>query len=144
LLAALPDHFGIPEANAAYAAFAETHETWVAIAPDDSIVGLLSGRRHFPECAEIEIMAVHPDWHRHGIGRRLVDAFEAHHAAAGVRLIEVKTLGASHPDVHYARTRDFYLGIGFLRVEESDLWGPENPALIMVRPVIGRACGRSA
>lgn len=144
VLASLPDHFGIPEANASYVAFAEQHGAWVAVAVDDGdgdgdgdgrVLGLLSGRRHFPECAEIEIMAVRPDRHRRGVGRALVDAFEAHHAAEGVRVLEVKTLGPSHPDEGYARTRAFYLGIGFLRIEETDLWGEDNPALILCRPV---------
>lgn len=135
LLASLPDHFGIPEANAAYVAFTEEHGAWVAVDDDGAVLGLLSGRRHFPECAEIEIMAVRPDRFRRGVGRALVDAFEAQYAADGVRLIEVKTLGPSHPDEGYARTREFYLGLGFLRIEETDLWGEDNPALILCRPV---------
>lgn len=99
------------------------------------MLGLISGRRHFPECAEIELLAVRPDRHRRGVGRALVDAFAAHHAGEGVRIIEVKTLGPSHPDEGYARTRAFYLGIGFLRIEETDLWGDDNPALFLCRPV---------
>ena len=78
-----------------------------------------------------------PEWHRAGVGSALVDAFEAFHRADGVRMIEVETLGPSHPDEGYARTRAFYLGVGFVPIEELDIWAPENPALLMVKPVAG-------
>ena len=133
----LPDWFGIPAANDAYVAFVDGHDSWTATAPDGAVVGLVSGRRHFPETAEIELLAVRPEWHRAGVGRALVDAFEAFHRAEGVRMIEVKTLGPSNPDEGYARTRAFYLGVGFVPIEELDIWAPENPALLMVKPVAG-------
>lgn len=52
-----------------------------------------------------------------------------------MRLLEIKTLGASHPDKGYARTRHFYEGVGFLALEETGLWGEGTPCLIMVKPV---------
>jgi hypothetical protein len=46
----------------------------------------------------------------------------------------VKTLGPSHPDVHYARTRSFYEALGFIGLEETTaFWGEANPCLIMVK-----------
>lgn len=53
----------------------------------------------------------------------------------GVRLLQVKTLGASHPDAGYARTRHFYERWGFLPLEETALWGEGTPCLIMVKPL---------
>ena len=53
----------------------------------------------------------------------------------GVRLLEVKTLGPSHPDAGYARTRHFYESHGFLPLEETELWGEGTPCLIMVKPL---------
>jgi len=47
----------------------------------------------------------------------------------------VKTLGPSHPDAGYARTRHFYEKCGFLPLEETDLWGDDNPCLFMVMPL---------
>jgi GNAT superfamily N-acetyltransferase len=135
ILASLPDWFGIPEANTAYADFCAANETWAVIGADDRPVAIISGRRHFPECAEIELMAVRPEHHRHGLGSLLVATFEQHHAAAGVRMIEVKTLGPSHSDEGYAATRRFYLAAGFVPIEETWMWGPDNPALILVRPI---------
>ena len=60
----------------------------------------------------------------------------------GVRLLQVKTLGASHPDPGYARTRHFYERWGFLSLEETALWGEGTPCLIMVKPLpASRAAG---
>ncbi len=93
ILDTVPSWFGIPEANDAYVAFVDTHDTWVASSPQQGPIGLISGRRHFPETAEIEVLAVRPEWHRRGVGRALVDVFETYHGSQGTRLLEVKTLG---------------------------------------------------
>jgi hypothetical protein len=46
------------------------------------------------------------------------------------------TLGPSHPDPGYAGTRAFYAAMGFRPVEERhDVW-PDNPCLVMVKPLI--------
>lgn len=55
--------------------------------------------------------------------------------ADGVRIVQVKTLGASRSDAGYERTRQFYVGMGFLPLEELlDLW-PGNPCLLMAKPL---------
>ena len=135
ILDTVPSWFGIPEANDAYVAFVDRHDTWIAYSSQQVPIGLISGRLHFPETAEIEIMAVRPEWHRRGVGRALIDVFEAHHRRLGTRLLEVKTLGPSHADVGYRATRAFYTGVGFIPVEELWIWGPDNPALILCKPV---------
>ena len=57
--------------------------------------------------------------------------------ASGVRLLQVKTLGPSGASEEYALdARAFYEAIGFLPLEErTDIWGPANPCLIMVKPL---------
>ena len=46
----------------------------------------------------------------------------------------MKTLAPSHPDPFYARTRRFYEAMGFAPLFESDaLWGPEDPAIVLVK-----------
>ncbi|WP_231979620.1 N-acetyltransferase [Tessaracoccus coleopterorum] len=67
----------------------------------------------------------------------MLRAIEIDAVARGVRLLEVKTLGPSHPDERYARTRHFYERCGFLALEETDLWGEGTPCLIMVKPLDG-------
>ena len=88
------------------------------------------------DSAEITWMAVHADRRRRGLGRALVDALLARVAAAtGVRELAVKTLSSRHPDPGYAETRAFYLAMGFTEARELDIWGPENPAVLLTRPV---------
>lgn len=65
----------------------------------------------------------------------MLKAIEVDAVRRGIRLLEVKTLGASHPDAGYARTRHFYEKQGFLPLEETDLWGEGTPCLIMVKPL---------
>jgi aminoglycoside 3-N-acetyltransferase len=134
VLEALPDWFGIPESNDEYVAFVEAHPTWSAVDNDGQVVGLLAPHHH-AESAEIHLIAVLPQWHRYGVGRALVDAFETDSVGRGFRLAQVKTLGPSDPDAGYALTRQFYASLGYLQLEEMlDLW-PGNPALVMVKPL---------
>ncbi|HEY7226391.1 MAG TPA: GNAT family N-acetyltransferase [Micromonosporaceae bacterium] len=105
---------------------------------EDAPVGVLLATRHFPSSAEIHLMAVDRPWHRQGVGRALVAALEQDLVTDGGRLLQVKTLGPSHPSAEYARTRAFYEALGFLPVEElRELW-PGNPCLVMVKPLAPR------
>jgi GNAT superfamily N-acetyltransferase len=84
---------------------------------------------------EIHLMALAPEWHRHGVGRALVEAAESDMRDAGIRLPEVKTQGPSRPDEGYTRTLQFYLAIGYIPLEEVyGLWD-ENPCLLLVKPL---------
>jgi ribosomal protein S18 acetylase RimI-like enzyme len=134
LLTALPDWFGIESSNRAYVEAARRLPTYLARAkPDGPPVGVLLTARHFRWAAEIYLMAVEPALHRRGVGRALVRAAERDLTADQVRLLQVKTLGPSHPDPGYARTRLFYQGMGFTPLEElTGLW-PDDPCLIMVK-----------
>lgn len=141
LLRALPDWFGIESSNAGYVAKARELPTYLAWpapgspapSPAARPVGVLLAARHFPESAEIYLMAVEPALHRRGIGRALVEALEGDLLADGVKFLQVKTLGPAHPDAGYARTRQFYTRLGFRPLEEiHGLW-PGNPCLIMVK-----------
>jgi ribosomal protein S18 acetylase RimI-like enzyme len=135
LLAGLPEWFGIEESNRGYVAAAGALDNTTARL-DGEIVGLCLVRDHNPLASEIELLAVRRDLHRHGIGRLLVTRVEADLRARGVTMLHVKTRGASRPSPEYQRTRAFYESIGFVPLEErSDIWGPENPCLIMVKPL---------
>ena len=112
----------------------ESHRTWSAVDSDGRVIGVLAPHEH-SQSSEIYLIAVRPEWHRRGVGRALIDAFEANAIARSVPLAQVKTLGPSDPDAGYALTRKFYSALGYLELEETmDLW-PETPALIMVKPL---------
>ena len=136
LLRALPEWFGIEDSLLEYVADSRTKASYFAIDGDlDEVVGVLLGTRHSTLSAEVHLMAVAPDRHRQGVGRALVQAFEDDVRSEGARIMQVKTLGPSRPDVHYRRTTDFYLAMGFIPLEEFlELW-PGNPCLILVKPL---------
>jgi len=140
LLGLLPGWFGIESSNVGYVESARRLPTYLArlsnVVRDgpNEPVGVLLAHRHFPESAEIHLLAVDPSLHRRGVGRALVQALEADLVADGVEFLQVKTRGPSRPDPGYALTRQFYLAMGFRPLEElPDLWDPENPCLIMVK-----------
>lgn len=135
LLATVPEWFGLPEANADYIEAARTMETWTVRNDEGKVIGLTLVDRHFPHVAELHLMVVDRDHHGQGVGTAMVQAIEEDARERGARLLEVKTLGTSHPDAGYARTRHFYERVGFLPLEETDLWGEENPCLFMVKPL---------
>jgi len=135
ILRGLPEWFGIEQSIHDYVAAARTRPTVVA-RTDDRVVGVCLVRHHNPLAAEIELLAVVHDLHRVGIGRRLVNHVRADLTTSGVKLLQVKTFGPSGESAEYERTRNFYEAIGFVALEErTDIWGPDNPCLIMVTPL---------
>ncbi|WP_104052653.1 MULTISPECIES: GNAT family N-acetyltransferase [unclassified Arthrobacter] len=141
LLATVPEWFGQPDSNAEYIEAARTKETWTARDADGRVVGATLVDRHFPHVAEIHLTVVGRAAHGLGVGTAMLAAIEADAVARGVRLLEVKTLGPSHPDTGYAWTRHFYERRGFLPLEETDLWGADTPCLIMVKPLTPSGAG---
>jgi GNAT superfamily N-acetyltransferase len=132
---ALPAWFGIEEGLEDLRRCAETQVGVAAVAEGETI-GFLTLVKHFPETWEITWMAVHPGWHRRGVGRRLVESAVERCQEDGATTLLVKTLAESHPSPEYARTRAFYRTMEFRRLEVfPDLWGPENPCLLMARTI---------
>lgn len=134
ILAALPAWFGIPEANEHYVRAAAVKDSYLARV-DGTTVGVALVDRHFPETAEIHLIAVLPEHHGTGVGSALVTALEADLRADGARLLAVKTVGPSYDDAGYAVTRAFYLARGFLPVEELQSLDWDGPTLVLVKPL---------
>jgi GNAT superfamily N-acetyltransferase len=135
ILDELPLWFGIPASNAEYERTAETGPAVLAV-EDGEAVGVMLLKLHFDTALEIWLMAVRPGLHRHGVGRALMVRAEALAAERGVRFLTVKTRGPSAPYEPYERTRAFWSAMGFVALEEFiEIWGPENPALMMAKVV---------
>lgn len=135
LLRALPEWFGIEDSIREYVDAARRLPTLIALDPGRQPIGVLLFERHFPTAVEVYLMAIDRSWHRQGVGRALINAMESIVRHDGTKLLSVKTLGPSRPDPNYAQTRQFYLSCGFLPLEAlHDLW-PENPCLMMVKPL---------
>jgi GNAT superfamily N-acetyltransferase len=135
VLRALPKWFGIESALLQYVRDAAVMPTFLATA-GGALIGFLSVREHFPESAEIHVMAVRPEWHRRAVGSALVEAAERWLADRGVRFLQVKTLSPARPSPEYAATRAFYRALGFAPVEEfPTLWSAANPCLMLIKIV---------
>lgn len=133
VMRALPQWFELEEPLVEFAEAARTSPTFIA-REEAGVVGFLTLKRQTPRAAEILAMGVLPKRHRQGLGRELVEAACAFALGQGARLLQVKTLGPSHPSEHYARTRAFYEALDFVPLEETtSVWGPSNPCLILVR-----------
>ena len=132
ILRALPDWFGIEESIVDYVAEIEVLDTYGAF-DGERLAGFLTVRPHFAESAEVLVMGVRPELHRRGIGSALLAHAEAALRASGARWLQVKTLGPSHADEFYARTRAFYAAHGFDPLEENASRWPGNPCLTMVK-----------
>lgn len=135
ILQQLPEWFGLPEAILAYGREVRNLEFLQAGPPERPDAAFAALSRHFPETGEIHVMGVRPGFQGQGLGRMLVEALSERLREGGARYLMVKTLGPSHPDPHYARTRHFYRRLGFVPLEEmKDIW-EGNPCLLMVKPV---------
>lgn len=131
----LPEWFGIAEAKAAYASKASV-SPMVGCRLDGVVAGFASLAVQTRVAAEIHVMGVYRQFHRRGVGEALVNAAVRWAIRSGYRFLTVKTLASSHPDPHYAVTRQFYEAVGFAPLEEfPTLWGEDNPCLFMVRPL---------
>ena len=100
------------------------------------VVGFLtyevSGR-----AAEITWMAVRNDRRRVGVGRSLIESLTGRLVSAGTRLLAAKTLSDRNgPYGPYEETRRFYLSMGFRPAAELDIWGPDNPAVLLTLPLL--------
>ncbi len=75
-------------------------------------------------------IAVHPDTHRSGIGRRLMQAAERAIQTHGGRLVVVET--ASRPD--YAPTRAFYAALDYRQAARiSEYYAPGDDLVVYVK-----------
>jgi GNAT superfamily N-acetyltransferase len=133
ILRRLPEWFGIESANQAYIAALGRLPTFIAVL-DGTPVGFIALEDHLAGAAEIHVLAVAPDLHRHGIGTALMRHAERSLRTRGRTIVHVKTLGPSHPDPGYARTRAFYAARGYQPLFESTaFWGKDQPTLILIK-----------
>ena len=136
LLAGLPEWFS-PSAVDGYAADLARFPSWVATSQRGGAsmaLGCVSVAAPQPAAFEVHVLAVAREAQRRGVGSLLLDVAERWARRCGARFLQLMTTGPSCPDPAFASTRAFYLARGFTPLFESDrLWGPENPALVLVK-----------
>ena len=133
ILAGLPDWFGDPVGITECAEAVRSQAGYVATDGAGAVAGFLTWVSTTPDTAEITWMAVRSDERRRGIGRALIDALIERLHVDDVGSLLVKTLSDRSPDASYAQTRAFYRSLGFEPVAELDIWGPDNPAQLLMR-----------
>ena len=133
VLESLPDWFGIPEAIDQFCREVRDLRMWVA-RKGDEVAGLATLQQHFPAASELHLIAIRAEYHREGLGERLLAEVEAHLKTQATRVLTVKTLAPSAGDRLYAGTHRFYAAQGFVPLEVfPTLWNEENPCLYMAK-----------
>jgi len=135
ILRGLPDWFGIETALMQFVREAAELPMLVAVEVSTP-VGFITLRRHSDYAWEIHAIGVRPDRHRRGLGRRLLEEAERWLRDRHAEYLTVKTLDPSAESEPYERTRAFYSAMGFRPLMElPTLWSPENPCLVMIKPL---------
>lgn len=135
ILRQLPDWFGI---DAAIMDYVEQSKNLIFYAAFDNHkpIGFVSIKNHNKYTAEMYVMGILKDYHRQGIGRRLINSCENYCKATKRTFLTVKTLDELRANKSYEKTRLFYLSMGFLPLEVFPLlWGKENPCLFLAKHI---------
>lgn len=137
ILEALPEWFGDPESIDEYVADAANDDFVSMVARESgTTIGVALVRRHFPESAELHLIAVSPEARGQGVGRALIDGVAADLAEDGCVLLSVHTVGPSFDSDSYAQTRSFYRATDFFPLEEHRNLDWSGPTLILVRRLV--------
>lgn len=101
---------------------------------NDTPVGFVAVKVHNPSTAEVCVMGILREWHRHGIGKQLIACCEDFCRANGHVFLTVKTLDESRKSKSYEKTRLFYVAVGFHPLEVFPLfWDKDNPCLFLAK-----------
>lgn len=106
---------------------------FVAAMVEGEPIGFISVEDLNEHASEIYVMGVKRDFHRQGAGRELLAFVEQELARQGKQYLLVKTLSERRPDEQYDKTRQFYKRVGFFPLCELDIWGEDNPCLLMIK-----------
>jgi GNAT superfamily N-acetyltransferase len=132
IVRSLPDWFGNDQGIAECATAVRSQAGLVEVA-DGTVTGFLTWKQHHPEAVEITWLAVDAARRGRGAGTALVEQLAA--TLHPVRYLLVKTLSATCDYEPYESTRAFYRARGFAELIDIEIWGPENPATLFVRPL---------
>ena len=131
ILEALPDWFGIPEAREEYIEGSKNNFFFCAY-DENKPVGFLYIKETGKDTAELAVMGVLKEYHRHGIGRALFEQAKDTAREAGYSFLQVKTVQMGKYE-DYDNTNTFYLSLGFKEFEVfPTLWDEWNPCQVYV------------
>ncbi|MBQ7864625.1 MAG: GNAT family N-acetyltransferase [Lachnospiraceae bacterium] len=131
ILEALPDWFGIPEAREEYIEGCKDNIFFCAY-EEEKPVGFLYIKETGKDTAELAVMGVLKEYHRHGIGSALFEHAKNAAKEAGYSFLQVKTVQMGRYE-DYDATNRFYLSLGFKEFEVfPTLWDEWNPCQVYV------------
>ena len=135
VLRALPNWFGDEGSIVDYVNDVRDMPFYCAVCNNNPI-GFVSIKTHNLHTADIYVMGILESHHGQGVGRKLVQVCEDYCRTHGMEFLTVKTLADTHPDPYYAKTRMFYMAMGFKPLEIFPLfWDKSNPCLFMAKHV---------
>ena len=106
--------------------------TFFAAKEDGEYVGFLCLKETGRDTVELAVMGVLKEWHRHSLGRQLLEKAKETAASEGYSFLQVKTVQMGKYE-DYDRTNLFYIGCGFKEFEVIPLlWDEANPCQIYV------------
>ena len=135
ILRALPQWFGVEQAIIDYCGKVQAMPVCAVFCGEEP-AAFVALKEHNAHTAEIMVMGVLAEYHRHGMGRRLIDWCEDYCRRTDKKYLTVKTLDSSRASKSYERTRLFYLGLGFTPLEVFPMfWDKDNPCLFLVKHI---------
>ena len=133
ILRALPDWFGVEASIVDYAEQVKSMPFFSAL-DENKTVGFVAIKTHNKHTAEICVMGVLKEYHRLGVGKKLVLCCVEYCIENKIEFLTVKTLDESRQCDEYRKTRLFYQAMGFKPLEVFPLlWDEDNPCLFMVK-----------
>jgi GNAT superfamily N-acetyltransferase len=131
VLEALPEWFEVEESREGY-----IHDcadwTFLAAKDGDRPIGFLCLKPTGNATVELAVMGVLKEYHRNGVGRKLVEKAKEVARSEGYEFMQVKTVKMGMYE-DYDRTNLFYIGCGFKEFEVFPLlWDEANPCQIYV------------
>ncbi len=131
VLEALTDWFEIEESREAYIS-GSAEQIFLAAKDGDRAVGFLCLKETGKATVELAVMGVLKEYHRSGIGRRLVEKAKEIASKAGYEFMQVKTVKMGVYE-DYDQTNLFYISCGFKELEVFPLlWDELNPCQVYV------------
>lgn len=128
----LTDWFSIGESRKTYIE-ESLDKRFLAIFLDDKPVGFLVMKETSKDCVEIFVMGIMKKYHRLGLGKQLIEAFEDLASNLSFTYAQVKTVRSGIYE-DYDKTNEFYRAMGFKELEcFPSLWDDNNPCQIYIK-----------
>lgn len=131
ILETLTDWFGITESREQYIKDCE-EQIFVVAKEAEKEIGFICLKETGKDTVEVAVMGVLKEYHKHGIGKELIEAVKDIAIEKEYSFLQVKTVQMGFYE-NYDQTNLFYRNVGFKEFEVFPmLWDEHNPCQIYV------------